>query len=590
MRRNDLKNALNEIQLSKSFCEKMEQKLADADFANDEYFDEVVHVDVVRKRSSKSFAAAAALVLALGVGGTGTAVIFKDKIASTFDNDEDTEDEDFDGEGINSVIDDEHVKYEYPFLFGTIDLNGINFYYNYIYQNKSAIVTEEKARELQEFFTTVEWTTVENDNTEKPSQQENVFFVTGDKKYIVYFFSDGNVTTYYNFNGGDELYPDYYVCNYEIPVEKYKELKKLMFSDIDSSYIKKFGAKADLEGAYFRLDRQEGTISYEQAIDVANLISVETEWTLLGEDTEVAEDDTSMNINFRSEGEKWDIEFYNAQDLIVVNESSDKDELISRRVYKPNIPVFDSIRKIIGNGIECESPVNFSNTDQAFVEYYHNGKWNGYNVDGEWLDKLTEVSKEMEWKSPYRAIWTPYKNCIDFREAVVVNAGNKRMLFYDNGGAAYGDLYTLVPFTFNGFETLQGLVEEINSEPLNTSEFMYSWVSNALDSEHLSFSNDGNGKFLFTDEEKNAIKNKFKELEWEECPDENNYHIMLDERYGVCPTFVLSSSVRYSLQIRNEFFMITEDGIITGELYKWGYKCKDTTALFEFFDELLQKK
>ncbi len=597
MRGEDYKDALNELTLSESFCKKMERKLLDAEFTEDEYFDEVVHVDVVRKRSRKSFAAAAALILALGAGGVGTASLFRDRFKNELSAEEDV---DTDDEEIGMKDNDEEI-YQYAFPFGSVDFRDVAFSFSYNTDHSSfpttIPVSAKQAEMIKELFSDVEWELYEPKENiyDLECCKESIGFSTVNRKFNITFWADGNVETIVNgYENGSMNCSIYY---YMISPEKYKVLKDMIFGDLKLGHLESFGIDENLEGARYSIYDKSGTLSSEQAYDISRVINTETEWTLLGENAAVPEEDPDMSIEFRSQGNRIELDIYGSQKLLVVSKISDRGLLLKREIYEGDKDFRSPIEKVLCGSVACECPLDYEDADHALVEYYNGEKWIGYNIDREQLDGLLNDMRGMNWKELYNVRWQLKNYKPDMEKAIIIRAGDICTVMYSNGELSYRKGVEYDIYSFDGYDYIEEQIKSLPDAAVSDSDFVDLLIDNIFEGSDITLASEERGfdksRSVFTDEEIERFKEDMRSLEWE------SYNV---GNYGLGSSSALLSDsladlfsyngnpLKYILYSDNNIFDFYSDGAILSALPKWGVKCKEPDKLFELLDDLLEKK
>ena len=266
MQRGDYKNALNELQLSSKFCEKMEKMLTECKRSDeDEYEDVVTHVDVVKPRRFRGLATAAAFVIAAGAVGGGAIYKYNEKC--------------------NTVPDSQHMIYDdyyCHFPFATLPLHDAVFIVNDRAIESTVIAFDSIAKKLYNFFENAEWTDVSFQKS-----QYNAYYYQGISFTInnysinitsdntvnvvksIYKDSEGNPmpddTSYVPENG----YVDYEYYAYSLPEGSYNELLKLLLEDRISVNADIGDFNIRLLDAEYHTEKSDGVVSEEQAFSLS---------------------------------------------------------------------------------------------------------------------------------------------------------------------------------------------------------------------------------------------------------------------------------------------------------------------------------
>ncbi|MCR5599694.1 MAG: hypothetical protein K6G33_02980 [Ruminococcus sp.] len=600
MRGEDYKGALNELTLSESFCKKMERKLLDAEFAEDEYFDEVVHVDVIKKKNRKSLAAAAALILAIGAGGTGTAYLFKDKLTNELAAEENI---DTGGEEISCKERDAKL-YGFNFTFGSIDLRDVTLSLSYKSDYSSFPTrvhpTAKQAEKIKELFSGIEWNVClpDEDVVNQATCMESIDLSAANGKYSMVFLRDGYVAaSAYDLENGLIPNADFSMYYYKIPVEKYKELKNIVFGDMKFGYLERFGISASLEDAEYSVDDKSGTLTSEKAYDIARIINNETEWTLSSENIEFPEDESDISISLRSEGDRIKLDFCSAQNLLAVTKSSDSGQLIERKIYKADLSFRSSLEEVMCDSVACDCPLEFGDADHVIIEYYNGEKWSGYNIGREKLDELLNDMRDMNWRKLYNVKWQMYNYDPEFEKAVIIKAGNINAVIYNSGELSYATGVSRSQYSVDDYAHIENWVTSLPDGALNDSELVNLLLDNILDTKKITLTSQNEDsvkeKSKFTDEEIARFKEEIREIEWESLEigkyglgefavknDPNSKSIYIDVTQMA---YMLYSD-------NNDILMFYKGGELLSSIPRWGVKCKDPEKLNAIFQELLRKK
>lgn len=628
MRKNDYKDALNEIKLSQSFCEKMEKKLSEAAFDNDSYYDEVVHVDVVPKRTKRSFAVAAALVLALGIGGTGTALTLRNKITTEL-SDENIDNDENSMDNTDIIDEDNENNYEFEFPFGRIDLNKISCSYKYEYINCSTYAANNKLQKLITLFKSINWQTynshtksnttpvISNSKLIDPdsyadngfeyahdqdeSETEHINFCTQDKKYNISFFCDGRVSVIKQEHSitKDENEPDScYIYSYKIPVEKFNELKDIMFGNYYFGYIQCFGIKAALDDAYYKTDSNEGKLSTVQAFEIANMINSSANWSLIGENTYIPEHQKSISIRFREDDKVCNFEFIDSDNYLIINESSLKGEKIRTRLYQCDLDIYTCLKTLFNNGKECDFSPELGDTDHAYITVVKDGTVTGRQVSREKLDAMFHDNVNMKWYTIYDA---PMPS--DYDAAIFINTDNTILSFYEIKNKTYCFYYNDECYLFEGFDNLMKWALDLPETTEHSSEYVNKWLNDFLSNKEINIldlnnlKNDVYTSYTLKDTER--LKQIFSEFDWEcicsvkhlsypsslalsdeffesidNTTDENKTN------HFSSPIFVINNGI--------DIISIQDNGVISSSYMGLAYKCSDPDKMLSAINELIK--
>lgn len=623
MRGNDFKDALNELQLTKSFCEKMEKKLSETAPDNDGYYDEVVHVDVVPKRTKKSFAAAAALVLTLGVGGTGTALMFRDKITTELSVEEEDNDENsIDG---NALIDkNDEDKCEFGFPFGRIDLNSLSFTYGYDHVFYNTFADHAQTKKLIRLFESIDWQ-VDRSYTDSDTSffvgdgkiedsdlyaadgfayvyaqgetagegTERISFYTKDKRYNIYFLGDGMVVVN---KRNDSLDTDednennWYTYTYKVPVEKFQELKNIMFEDKYLGYIHSFSINADLNGATYRIGAESGKLSSAQAFDISNMINITSSWSLIGESTYIPDDAESISVEFINDNKLCDLEFIDYNNYLRIVESSLDGEIIRTRIYQADYNRYAYIKAIFCKGMELEFSPELGNSDHGFITVVKDGKVTGCRVSRESIDALLSNKSDMKW---YMLSNKPLPS--DYDAAVFFNVGHNMISFYNINGNAYCFDNEGICYRFEGFDHLLEWATEMPGYSQSDTEYVHQWINDAFSNDLQIINTDSKNVTYHTIEDAERLKQIFFDLDWE-CI--NSVKHLTDTlspflngvEYNNKYTQKVRNDVKIKCCINNgtDIMIVQSNGVISSSCTGCVYKCSTPDKLISAIDELIK--
>jgi hypothetical protein len=417
MQRNDYKNALNELQLSSKFCEKMEKKLtAEKQAEADEYEDVVTHVDVIKPRRFRGLATAAAVVVAAGALGGGAYYRYGER-------------SDVEPHGEHMIYDD----YDCNFPFGVIPLHDVIFNVSDRAINSSIVAYDKIAKNLDDFFEHTEWTELTiNDNFNRNSISAGISFISRD--YYVNVLSDETVyvtkNLKYDSSVDDDNYSydydyDYVIINgrmvkndtsskyeyykYSLPEGSYAKLMSILLEDRVDSNADFCGVKGSFINADYSISNVEGKVSEVQAYSLSHLFNTAT-WL---DDTEGLKPDSEENritLGILNNNEHYAIALYkNGLICIIKNtEGSDTEEVSKFRLknasiyndIKNTLTACDQVHQII----DC--PVNLQ-SDYAVVIRNKDGAQKAYVINEPEYDSLADAIAACEWTrldTVYRSI------------------------------------------------------------------------------------------------------------------------------------------------------------------------------------------
>jgi hypothetical protein len=384
-----------------------------------------------------------------------------------------------------------------------------------------------------------------------------------------------------------------YIYTYKIPVEKFKEIKNIMFSDQNLGYIHSLGIKADLNGADFIIDGDEGKLSTIQALEIANIINVTSNWSLIGENIDIPDYQKSISIRFREDDKVCEFKFIDSDNYLIINESSLKGEHIRTRLYQSDFDRYLTLKVLFNNGMECDFSPELGDADHAYITVVKDGTVTGRQVSREKLDALLHDNVNMKWYAIYNPP-TPS----DYNAAVFINIGNKIISFYKMGDYAYCFDYVDDCFRFEGFDYLTKWALDLPEPAKDATEYVHQWLNEVLSNKEIhisSFNNmKNNSATYYTIEDTERLKQIFSEFDWEcissvkHIPYLSSAFLPDESYYSSGITVTENEKIMYFIDNGLGTIPIRSNGTISSSYTGCTYQCSDPDEMLKAIDELLK--
>ena len=397
MRRDDYKDALNELQLSSKFREEMEQKLSRIEQkTEDEYEDVVTHVEVIKPKRSRGFAIAAALVIC-----GGGAYYRYSEISS------------LEPHGEQRIYDDHNCH----FPFATLPLHDAVFYATDRVIISTVVAYDDIAKKLCDYFESIEWKELEaeKDTVYKDSfmySYSGVSFSINNYKVVIKSDDNAYVTRrIIKDTNGKELdeekdfipevvFNSYDYYTYSLPEGTYYELLSMLLAERLGGNADFCGIKASFAGSEYHTLRSGGKVTDVQALSLSQAFN-EPLWSECTEDVEEDPDEVPITLNLQNGREHYLISVY--RDAVVyiskTVDGSDDEELRKYRC-KDAPGIYDSVKAALSENDSYwwldKCPIELEH-ENAVIIRKENGIEKAYYVDFSWYTKLANILDTCDW-------------------------------------------------------------------------------------------------------------------------------------------------------------------------------------------------
>ncbi|MBP5582083.1 MAG: hypothetical protein J6X85_09935 [Ruminococcus sp.] len=623
----DYKDALNDIRLSSEFCARMEKRLSQSSFEDDEYEEVENHVEVIENKGLKKYIAAAAIVAVIGAVGGGGLSQFRDSFSGGQNY------------GIEEGNEDSHGDTVYEFPFGTVDLDGTKFVYVTGFSGSATTqltvnADNEKAAKLVNVFSKINWDNVlssyntigitegNNNRTEADDLQmviSNALNGASGPDYEAISFNcehDGGYTivcldNYGSINVRTKL-PDsdmVKISSYSIDKVRFDAINIIMFGeDFSQTTIKFANIKADLVGAECSYKDQTYKITEDQAKTLALCFkaSILNRYPDSEYDTP---DGEPITFSFIDNGQHPSISLYK-NGAASVSKYSEDDNVITETKCSFQPYCYQNIVKVLTNAGEVPCPVDFSNMDGAVLKYTENGNCSTYDLSKKDLELWQTLLSNCSWQTELISTkFDPY-TIDDLFMPSSVAIMNKNDIFFIYKSVMYKDgmaclVYTkessisdiVAPELFsisnhnNLFDTAKTFVED--KTPMNATEFMKKELEMAMSGEKIYLVNENRlslDSITGFEVSKYALREIFSDLEWEQGGSNSSWTGAAVES-TVDPYASISSSGKtvyyriYTDSVYNSF-LINSQGIYTDQITGNAYLCTEPEKLAERLDKL----
>lgn len=444
MYRKDYQNALNELRLSSSFCEEMEKKLSASPSDEDYYEDAVSHVEVVKKRSPKKFAAIAAAAAIIGTAGGGALLNISDNIKKDPFADSGI----YETETTTAESSSNSTVFDFP--FASIDLSKFTCGYfkefNCLSYASSGSVSEELCSLLKSFeMTKTEYPRIRYSNTDYISFMSSYPEASGINLYIdendylevvlsgYYYNNNSNNTVMYADVNGDggitlkggevsvdsdpadndgdsgeekhyELDPNSLTTEYYyLGSGAFNKVKELLYGNDKFTDLDFLGVSGDLITATFDMKTRDGMFTASEAYNVATILN-QTLWHHEDNKNAIPESEETFTIHVEDENKKCSICMSEKGNAVITCENTKGNEssfTSARYSFDPEI--YTKINKILKQAEklteECPLGDDIWDYDHAMIcKKDYSQKSRPFYIEGENLKELITVFKDMTWQ------------------------------------------------------------------------------------------------------------------------------------------------------------------------------------------------
>jgi len=510
MQRDDYKNALNELQLSSKFCEKMEKKLSDVENApaEEEYEDVVTHVDVIKHRSYRGLAAAAAFVIAAGAAGGGMYYKYSSRNAST-------------SEETPLIYEDYNIKL--PFDVVTLHDNVFNV-------NDRAISTtvvgyEKTAKKLYNYLKGVEWTELEA--ITRPVIIHQGISFDGNNSFINIKQDDTAVVTDYSENeyyAEGILYTKYKV--YQLTEGTYAGILSILLEDFQDTNVDFCGVKANAINAAFHSEGADGVVSQIQAYSLAYTLNSNTKWKEDPDAEEPSADEQHIDFEFVSNKDTYYVDLYgNGTAYIRKNDEAETK-------YSYSLSTFDSVKSILKEEVSWSTscPIDFEKENAVIIQN-KDGEEKAYLVEFEDFNKLASMVEDFSWREEgyfIDSLSSGYPDMHELKDSALfgdddaknyiqICIGDSSAIFSDNQKVTHSYFPTIYSIDEKDLASLKQFVENDLDNTLNDDELADYFIDKIFNATNIY---DFDSK-IAKKEMRPIICEKLKECEWTKHSDIN---------------------------------------------------------------------
>jgi hypothetical protein len=608
----DYKDALNDLRLSSEFCAKMEKKLSESPFTDDEYEEVENHVEVVETKGFKKYIAAAAVIAVIGAVGSGGYL----RIKNDFDSKEQY--------GIDSEIEEESEVNEsygkiFEFPFGSIDLEGLLFIYSAPNCNTeiSATASAETADKLMNVLSQIDWESstsiydplIVNDETADINigsidmlgcDAINFTYYKDGRQITVYFYSNGDITAYLDSSRST-------VLRYSTTSEQYSEIKHILFGDetIMPDFV---GIKADFNGVRYDMKNKSGNVTADQAMLISSCLKNSTFYA----DTDRYERPDKDTITFYLSDEDGDyvVDLYPSGMAFVSTLESGKS---LQKIYHFSPFIYSDIEKIL-NGLQesITCPVDLSCTGSTLIKYVNKSECACYDVGKYELESWQNVLNAADWHSELSTAMT--QNLTKTTESIIIKNNNVMLYICDNGIIVAADTKnpTATPevYSIDDFAPLSAEVKEMGSKmiPLTDDELVKAEFNSALNNDKIDIMvettninkdlESSHVSKMAYDISADALREIFVNTEWERCDEFKRPDISSDDQvrsFGYFSVIITADAQDVKVYSLNSLstsnaFVFTSQGLFVDYETSNVYKCKDPESLTEQIDDLISQK
>ena len=578
MQRNDYQDALNELRLSSKFCEEMEKKLSAQVTEDDEYTDEVTHVEVVPQRNYRKLALAAAFVLAIGGAGGGALYMNRDAF--------------LDSSGTERTIYDEKT---FSFPFGSVDLHGTVFNYSCqgVLSGGTTVADQEMGGELQGLFASTEFREMEPNIVSSDFDGERISFSTSD--YYADFYGDGLIvvedmsqaTAVYS-AFGDTIYQDTKKY-YKMDPEVFQKMKQILYKNEKLGIIDAMGVNADIYNADIIMETRNDKLTSREAIQLAVTVNC-IQWNKKKKPVDTAGAE-SITIKFTKEAAKYELIFYSNGNAVVNTTKGSKTDTAYYSIGdNPN--GYIEIKSCVDNGSPCSSPFKYEKEETAcasiFETYYGAIDFPESNnnscilKDGDFT-KLIDMFEDFNWR---RSVgYDPVISCDIYiattSQRLTISSGGVCTYYdYNDTSAEMGE-YGLIRYYIDEAEynALRNWLLSIGDYAKNANELAESSINRSLGGQgvnlrYVRYQSEGQTAELFSSKGAQELKSALMELDWK-----------LTDEYLPCRSncYEVYSSGYYPPLI------LSRDGLMIDDELMISYKCEEPEKYIEIIDELFSK-
>lgn len=576
MQRNDYQDALNELRLSSKFCEEMEKKLSAQVTEDDEYTDEVTHVEVVPQRNYRKLALAAAFVLA--VCGAGGGALYMNREAF------------LDSSGTERTIYDEK---EFTFPFGSVELHGTVFNYNCqgVITGGTTVADQEMGGELQALFASAEFREMEPNIVNSNFDGERISFNTQD--FYADFYDDGlivieeygeasSVNNVFSDTGCQQKY-------YKIDPAVFRKMKQILYKYEKFGIIDALGINAEIYDADITMGTRDNKLTDREAMMLAAAVnSINWKYSDTPPDTVSNE---NINIRFTYEAVSYDITFYSNGNAAVRTTRGSKTttEFFS---MADNPDGFIELKTCVDNGAPCESPFKYEKTETASANIYdtyrkqlgiYESNNNGYIIKDEDFKTLVDMLNGFNWRRSvgYNSV---------FSNDIAIATRSQRLSISSGGVCDYYNYeepveigeYGIVRYYIDEDEytELVNWLTSLGSKAADPNELAESSIDRLLSGESVNlryakYWSEGKTVDLFSSNGAQEISDALKSLDWK----------LTDE-------FLPCSSNCYELCCSNSGYstlILSRDGLMVDQELMISFKCEEPEKYIEVIDKLFSK-
>ncbi|WP_295073818.1 hypothetical protein [Ruminococcus sp.] len=401
MRRDDYKDALNELQLSSKFCEEMEKKLAGIEQkTEDEYEDVVTHVDVIKPKRFRGLAIAAAFVICAGAIGGGAYYKYSERSG-------------IEPHGEQRIYNERNCH----FPFATLPLHDAVFNATDRVINATVVGYDDIAKKLCDYFESIEWKEleVEKDTVYKESYMysySGVSFSINNYKVVIKSDDNAYVTRrIIKDTSGKELeeekdfipeviFNSYDYYTYSLPEGTYYELLSMLLAERTGGNADFCGIKASFAGAEYHTLRSGGNVSDIQAFSLS-LVFNEPLWSECTEEPDEDPDEEPITLKLQNGREHYLISVYRDAFVYISKTTDGVDgEEISKYRCKDHPRIYDEVKAALSENDSYlwleKCPIELEH-EEAVIIRKEKGIEKAYCVASTWYTKLADILDTCDW-------------------------------------------------------------------------------------------------------------------------------------------------------------------------------------------------
>lgn len=586
MRRDDYKDALNELQLSSKFCEEIEKKLAESKQINeDEYEDVVTHVDVVKPKRHRGLAAAAAFVICAGAVGGGAYYRYN-STSNTLPK------------GEQMVYND----YYCHFPFATLPIHDAVFYVKDREIAATVIAYESIAKKLHNFFENTEWTEIPSEqnglsiyNTVGISfsvEKYSITIMSNDTVKVCkvrYFDSDGNdmgTDCEYTPLNGSVKYENY---EYALPEGSYTRLIALLLENRMDQYTECGIINASFKDAAYHTPKSDGNVSELQAYSVSELFGT-TPWKEATDEIEEAPDEDPITLDVQNDKARYKLRLYKDSVLYISKISLDSGEEIKKTYTCDDLTVYNRLKSVLsdlGNGRWIDvCPIDFKYED-AVVFRKENGIEKAYLVNFGMYNELADMLETFEWcfwgdiyilemgDDGYYTYGLDGEKLAESDDYFKIVIGDQLILVNDNNNVNIKSSYRY-SISVNDYSTLRSFVNNITGRSMEGDELVDWFINNTVNNENGIYYKKNNAEYIENYKQRKVndiseIRNNLMSFEWTKTMRsefDDNENITYGPYYGSDINICIDANGNMMLSVGNLMYCYHTDDERFTELYE----------------------